>query len=289
MIRSMTAFAREQSQGEWGSLTCEMRSINHRYLETNLYLSDVLRVFEMPVREQVKKALKRGKVEVSLRYRSVGGSAASAFSVNKDLVKELSKASEEIASVLVNPAPITIADVMRFPGVMESKEADQEVLKKEVSDLVAKTLEELIAAREREGSELNKIFQERMECMETEMSKVRERVPDLVKEAADRIQKRFTDAQVDLDPARLEQEMVIFAHKIDIAEEIDRTNTHINEVRRILKNGGLAGRRLDFLMQELNREANTMGSKSTDSVITHAAVEMKVLIEQVREQVQNIE
>lgn len=288
MIRSMTAFAREQSQGDWGNLTCEMRSINHRYLEVNLYLSDILRVFEMPIREQIRNELKRGKIEVSLRYRPAGESNQ-AFSVNQPLVRELSKACEEINSLLVNPAPVSIADVMRFPGVLEAKEADQAMLQKEVNDLVAKTIKELILAREREGGELNKLFLERLDGMQTEMEKVRERVPSLVKEATDRLHKRFSEARVDLDPGRLEQEMVIFAHKVDIAEEIDRTNTHIAEVRRILKDGGLAGRRLDFLMQELNREANTMGSKSTDSVITHAAVELKVLIEQVREQVQNVE
>lgn len=288
MIHSMTAFAREQSEGQWGTLTCEMRSINHRYLEVSLHLSETLRVFEGQIRELIRKMVKRGKIECSLRYRP-GVGADTAFVVNKSLVQELAKAGDEITGLLKNSAPINTADVLRFPGVLESKEADQTMLQSEVLRLVEQTLKDLLAAREREGAELNKLFHERMEHMQKEMDKVRTRLPQVMKDAQERLLKRFTDAKVELDPARIEQEMVMFAQKIDIAEEIDRTETHINEVRRVLKNGGAAGRRLDFLLQELNREANTMGSKSTDTVITHAAVEMKVLIEQVREQVQNVE
>ena len=288
MIYSMTAFAREQSQGQWGILTCEIRSINHRYLEVGLHLSEPLRVFEGPIRELIRKMVKRGKVECSLRYRP-GQDANSAFVVNKELALEVAHANEEIQRMLRNPAPVSTSDILRFPGVLESKEADQSTLQAEVIQLVEQTLKDLLVAREREGSELNKLFQERMDNMHAEMEKVRARLPQVIKEAQERLHKRFTEAQVELEPARVEQEMVMFAQKIDIAEEIDRTETHINEVRRVLKNGGAAGRRLDFLLQELNREANTMGSKSTDTVITHAAVEMKVLIEQVREQVQNVE
>lgn len=288
MIHSMTAFAREQSEGQWGTLTCEMRSINHRYLEVSLHLSETLRVFEGQIRELIRKMVKRGKIECSLRYRP-GMEADTAFVVNKSLVQELAKAGDEITGLLKNSAPINTADVLRFPGVLESKEADQAMLQSEVLRLVEQTLKDLLAAREREGAELNKLFHERMEYMQKEMDKVRSRLPQAMKDAQERLLKRFADAKVELDPARIEQEMVMFAQKIDIAEEIERTETHINEVRRVLKNGGAAGRRLDFLLQELNREANTMGSKSTDTVITHAAVEMKVLIEQVREQVQNVE
>jgi uncharacterized protein (TIGR00255 family) len=284
----MTAFAREQSQGSWGVLTCEMRSINHRYLEISLHLSEALRVFEGAIREIIKKIVKRGKIECSIRFRP-GADAETMFVVNEQLVKELARASEEIMASFAQPAPVAVSDILRFPGVLESKEADQSMLQTEVAALVTKTLEDLLAARAREGMELNKLFLERMDHMQTEMAKVRERLPKVMKEAEERLNKRFSEAKVELEPARLAQEMVMFAQKIDIAEEIDRTETHIAEVRRVLKNDGAAGRRLDFLLQELNREANTMGSKSTDTVITHAAVEMKVLIEQVREQVQNVE
>lgn len=288
MIHSMTAFAREQSQGPWGVLTCEIRSINHRYLEVSLHMSEALRIFEGQMRELIRKMVKRGKIECSLRYRPALESDT-AFVVNKQLAKELAIASEEIKSLLTNPAPVSASDILRFPGVLESKEADQSTLQAEVMRLVEQTLTDLLVAREREGSELNKLFLERMDLMQSEMEKVRTRLPSVIKEAQERLNKRFVDAKVELDPARIEQEMVMFAQKIDIAEEIDRTETHIAEVRRVLKSGGAAGRRLDFLLQELNREANTMGSKSTDTIITHAAVEMKVLIEQVREQVQNVE
>ncbi len=288
MIHSMTAFAREQSQGSWGVLTCELRSINHRYLEISTHLSEAIRVFETPIREQIRLLAKRGKIECSVRYRPAVDTDA-AFVVNQGLVKELARVSEEITAMLNDPAPVSAADILRFPGVLESKEADQSMLQEEVLALVKKSLFDLLAAREREGSELNRLFLERMDQMQVEMKKVRERLPFVMKEAQERLWKRFSDAKVELDPARIEQEMVMFAQKIDISEEIDRTETHIAEFRRVLKADAAAGRRLDFLLQELNREANTMGSKSTDSIITHAAVEMKVLIEQVREQVQNVE
>tara|TARA_R110000868_G_scaffold52240_1_gene165301 strand:+ start:393 stop:1259 length:867 start_codon:yes stop_codon:yes gene_type:complete len=288
MIHSMTAFAREQSQGSWGMLTCELRSINHRYLEVGLHLSEALRVFEAPLRELIRKLVKRGKVECSVRYRS-SPDAGNAFVINKILVEELAQASTAITAMLANPSPVSASDILRFPGVLETKEADQSMLQTEVMQLVEKSLHDLLAAREREGSELTRLFLERMDLMQTEMEKVRVRLPQVMKQAQERLNKRFVDAKVELDPARIEQEMVMYAQKIDISEEIDRTETHIAEIRRVLKAGGAAGRRLDFLLQELNREANTMGSKSTDSEITHAAVEMKVLIEQVREQVQNVE
>lgn len=288
MIHSMTAFAREQSQGHWGTLTCELRSINHRYLEISLHLSEALRVFEMPIRELIRKMVKRGKIECSVRYRP-GQEAATMFEVNQPLVTELVRVSAEVSARLTGSLPISVSDVLRFPGVLEAKETDPGMLQAETLRLVETALHDLLAAREREGSELTRLFLERMDSMQLEMDKVRTRLPQVMKEAEERLSKRFSDAKIELDPARFEQEMVMFAQKIDIAEEIDRTETHLTEVRRVLKNGGAAGRRLDFLLQELNREANTMGSKSTDSIITHAAVEMKVLIEQVREQVQNVE
>lgn len=288
MIHSMTAFAREQSQGEFGVLTCEFRSINHRYLEISLHLSESLRVFEMPIREAIRHKIKRGKIECSLRHRP-GLQAATSYEVNQALVTELVRINGEVAALLPASAPITISDVMRFPGVLESKEIDAGKLQEETMRLVEAALHDLADAREREGNELNRLFLERMDKMQQEMDKVRTRMPAIMKDAEERLNKRFTDAKVELDPARMAQEMVMFAQRIDIAEEIDRTETHLAEFRRVLKHGGAAGRRLDFLLQELNREANTMGSKSIDPVITHAAVEMKVLIEQVREQVQNVE
>jgi len=289
MIYSMTAFARTQNKSEHGSLVCEMRSINHRYLEISLHLPEVLRVLEMPIREHIRDVLKRGKIECLVRYQPGHAAENSLFTVNATLAHALCKASEQITAFMKESTPASSTDILRFPGVLETKEADLGMLQNDVMTLLGNTLDELVAARGREGEELKQTFLQRMDLIQVELAKVRERLPDVLTEQRERLLKRFSDVKIELDPNRLEQEMVMYAQKIDIAEEIDRTETHVTEIRRILKHGGLIGRRLDFLLQELNREANTTGSKSTDSVITHAAVEMKVLIEQVREQVQNIE
>lgn len=285
----MTAFARMQSQGDWGSLVCEMRSINHRFLEISIHLPDVLRVLEMPVRDRIRDKVKRGKIECNMRYQPNPNSEGSLYSVNTFLAKELCKASETVASLLKETAPIYPTDILRFPGVLESKEADLNSLEAPFFDLLEKTLQELVAARAREGEELKQLFLQRTDLILNELSKVRERLPEVMVDQHNRLYKRFADAKVELDAMRLEQEMVMFAQKIDVAEEIERTETHIKEIRRVVKQGGTIGRRLDFLFQELNREANTLGSKSVDSLITHCAVEMKVLTEQMREQIQNIE
>jgi uncharacterized protein (TIGR00255 family) len=178
---------------------------------------------------------------------------------------------------------------LHFPGVIEKREVDVKILQNEVLELLEKAIQDLLAARMREGEELKRLFLQRMDVVQHELIKVSEKLPHVITEQQERLLKRFSEAKVELDAGRLEQEMVIFAQKMDVSEEIERTKTHITEVRRILTEGGPAGRRLDFLLQELNREANTLGSKSVDPVITHAAVEMKVAIEQAREQVQNIE
>lgn len=289
MICSMTAFARTQNQGDWGSLVCEVRSINHRYLEISLHLPEMLRVLEMPIRERIRQFVKRGKIECTIRYQSSPKVAGSLLSINTQLAQELCGASEKIAGLLHNASTTNPTDILRFPGVLETKEVDIKTLQPEVFAVVDHALKELVAARAREGEELKQLFLTRMELMQGELAKVKERLPQVIKDAQDRLSKRFNDIKIELDPGRLEQEMVMFAQKIDVAEELDRTETHIGEIRRILKQGDLVGRRLDFLLQELNREANTLGSKSVDPTITHAAVEMKVLIEQVREQVQNVE
>jgi uncharacterized protein (TIGR00255 family) len=289
MIYSMTAFARVHHQGDWGSFVCEMRSINHRYLEISPHLPEMLRVFEMPIRERIRQHIKRGKVECGIRFQPTLGNSEGLLRVNDTLAKALCNASEKIATFLKEPAQISPSDILRFPNVLETKEADLQALESEVFELIEATLTELLQARGREGEELKQLFLQRMDAMQQELAKVRQQLPQVMSDQKDRLLKRFTDARLELDPARLEQEMVIYAQKIDVSEEIERTETHIAEIRRVLKNGGMVGRRLDFLLQELNREANTLGSKSVDPVMTHAAVEMKVLIEQVREQVQNVE
>lgn len=289
MIHSMTAFARVQNQGASGSLVCEIRSINHRYLEVGLHLPEVLRIMEMPLRESIRQYVQRGKIECSIRYQASSNTPGSLFTVNTMLAEELCAASEKIAEFLQHAPVINLTDILRYPGVLETKEADLSQLQADVSQLLQATLKDLVSARQREGEELKQLFLQRMDLMQSEMNKVRSHLPQVMIDQRERLLKRFVDAKIDLDANRLEQEMVMYAQKIDVSEEVERTETHIAEIRRILKQGGTVGRRLDFLLQELNREANTLGSKSTDSVLTHAAVEMKVLIEQVREQVQNIE
>jgi uncharacterized protein (TIGR00255 family) len=288
MIHSMTAFSRVQSQGKWGSLTCEMRSINHRYLEISLHLPEILRVLEMPIRDLIRQHVKRGKIECNVRFQA-GQETNAAVVVNKKLAKELCQAAEEISSFLGQASGVQPADILRFPGVLETQEADTKTLHEEGLKLVQNGLKELVTVRLREGDDLRQLFLGRMKSMDDQIVKVRERIPEVAQEAKDKLTRRFNEAKLELDPMRLEQEMVMFAQKVDIAEEIERTETHINELRRVLKEGGAVGRRLDFLLQELNREANTLGSKSADPTLTHAAVEMKVLIEQIREQVQNVE
>ncbi len=288
MIYSMTAFARNQIQSNVGNLVCEIRSINHRYLEVSLHLSDAVRSLETPIREAIRQFVKRGKVECVIRYQAAAKDDM-AFKLNTNLARALCRSTEEIAGLMAITAPVSPAEILRFPGVLETAEADANQLQDELLPLMHKTLEDLLSARGREGEELKQIFLQRMELMQVQINLVKESLPRVLLEQRERLLKRFADAKVELEPGRLEHEMVLFAQRMDVAEEIDRLETHLHEFRRILKEGGLVGRRLDFLSQELNREANTLGSKSMDSVLTHAAVEIKVLIEQVREQVQNVE
>jgi uncharacterized protein (TIGR00255 family) len=288
MIQSMTAFARSQSQGESASIVCELRSINHRYLEMSMRLPDVLHELEVHLRERVRHHIKRGKIECSLRYQS-NEAAGVEIVINTALVEKLCEANKIIAALLKNPAPTNPMDLLRWPGVLQVEELDVESVKGEVLQLVERTLESLVEARCREGAQLKELFLQRLNGMTQELAKVRERLPTILSGQRERLLGRFTDASLQFDTSRLEQELVLLAQKIDITEEIERLDTHIAEVNRILKQGGTVGRRLDFLMQELNREANTLGSKSIDAETTRSSVELKVLIEQMREQVQNVE
>lgn len=286
MIYSMTAFARVQQQGSWGNLVCELRSINHRYLEISVHLPEALRAFEMGIRERIRAKLQRGKIECVLRYQPAPGAS---ISINMGLAEELCQASEKVARFLSQPAPIEPSNILRFQGVLEPIEGASKTIEPALFALIDEALVALTAARNREGEDLKQLFLQRMRLLTQELDKVRERLPQLLLEQRERLLKRFTDISITLDSQRLEQEMVLMLQRSDVAEEIDRTHTHISEIRRVLEQGGVIGRRMDFLLQELNREANTLGSKSSDAIVTHAAVEMKVLIEQVREQVQNIE
>lgn len=288
MIQSMTAFARGEKKDEYGYLTCELRSINHRYLEISLSLPDVLRSFEMLIRERIREFINRGKIDVTFKYQPQAHKNG-LFKINTDLARELCLATERISTFLPKTSAVNPMDILRHPGVLETEEVNQNQLKVLVATVLENTLKDLINTRGREGKELKQLFLQRIDLIQGELAKVRAHLPQIQNDQRERLSKRFAEINVEFDPNRLEQEMVIFAQKTDVAEELERTETHISELRRILKEGGTVGRRLDFLLQELNREANTLGAKSVNSTLTHAAVEMKVLIEQMREQVQNIE
>lgn len=288
MIRSMTAFARQETRGDWGTLTCEIRTVNHRYLEPSFRLPEAFRELENTFREDLRSKLKRGKVDVSMRLQSVDGEVQS-FDINDGMVAAINEAANHVNRILDNPAHISALEIMRWPGVMSVPEKDYSAAKEAAAGLFADTVAELVAVREREGERLRPLFEDRLTTMTRLVGEVRERLPALLAAQEKNLRERFEKAKVELDEDRLSQEMVMLAQKSDVAEELERLDAHVSEVSETLQSDEAIGRRLDFLMQELNREANTLSSKSMDAAVTRAAVDLKVLIEQMREQVQNLE
>ena len=288
MIRSMTAFAREQGHGEYGELTWEIRSVNHRFLESTVRLPEELRAIEPVVRERVTLRLGRGKVECNLRFKAATA-AATELKVNDGLVDQILAAADKMAHRLHSSHQLSIMDLLRWPGVLETAEQDFTPLQEAAVELLDQTIDSLLEAREREGGRLAELIAQRITSMRAQVELARERMPQVIAAVRDRLRSRLAEVAETLDQARLEQEMALLAQRLDVDEEMDRLRTHLDEVERVLKQDEPVGRRLDFLMQELNREANTLGSKSADSETTAVSVEMKVLIEQMREQVQNIE
>jgi uncharacterized protein (TIGR00255 family) len=287
MVHSMTAFARVERAGARGTLSWELRSVNHRYLEPLLRLPDAFRDLEGAVREALRQGLSRGKVECTLRLAEE--TSGQPLQVNAERAAQLVAAAESVAALIKQPAPLNPLEVLAWPGVLVADAADPQAMNAAALELFGEALAELKSGREREGAELAKLLNDRLDAMQQEVVALRELVPQMLANQRQKILDRCSELQVELDPQRLEQELVLLAQKSDVAEELDRLSTHVSEVRRVLKAGGAAGRRLDFLMQELNREANTLGSKAFDPRSTQAAVNLKVLIEQMREQVQNIE
>ncbi|SOB76844.1 TIGR00255 family protein [Marinobacter sp. LV10R510-11A] len=288
MIKSMTAFARKDIQDSQGTLTCEIRTVNHRYLEPSFRLPEALRELENPFREELRKQLNRGKVDVSIRLQSTEAGVPK-FEVNEDIAQAVNQAANHVNRMLDNPAHINALEILRWPGVLSVPEQDFSSVKESAMKLFAQTVEELAVVREREGERLRPLFEDRLTQMNTLIATVRNGMPGLLKAQEEHLRERFQKARIELDPERITQEMVMLAQKSDVAEELDRLDAHISEVTDTLKRDEAIGRRLDFLMQELNREANTLSSKSIDAGVTRTAVDLKVLIEQVREQVQNIE
>lgn len=288
MIRSMTAFARKDVQGDWGTLTCEIRAVNHRYLEPSFRLPEAFRELENRFRDALRNQLKRGKVDVSMRLQSAE-QGAQGFEVSEEMAQAVNEAANHINKMLDNPAHINALDILRWPGVLSVPEQDYGPAKEAAVGLFEQTVAELGAVREREGERLRPLFEDRLNTMIGLVADVRQRMPKLLEAQEKALRERFEKARVELDADRVAQEMVMLAQKSDVAEELDRLDAHIGEVSDTLKTDDAIGRRLDFLMQELNREANTLSSKSIDAGVTRIAVDLKVLIEQMREQVQNIE
>ena len=288
MPRSMTAFSRARRATEWGELSMELRSVNHRFLEPGFRLPEDLRSLEPGIRERLGKSLNRGKVDLGLRFQ-LGGEATEAFGLDESLMRRVLDVGNRVLEQADDIAPLRVTDILRWPGVVLPPQIDLQGLATEAMSLLDEVLAEFIASREREGASLKQLMLQRLDSMEKMMAGLREILPELREHYRKRILDRMADAKQELDQDRLEQELVMHAQKADVDEELDRLDTHIAEVRRVLDQDEPIGRRLDFLMQELNREANTLGSKASDVRQTNVAVELKVLIEQMREQVQNLE
>lgn len=288
MPHSMTGFARLETQYPWGHLICEIRTVNHRYLEPGLRLSDALRSLEPGLRDRLRTQLGRGKVDIVLAFKPDEASGLST-DFNHDLARDLVRMVEQVNQLAGNPAPVNALEILRWPGVLKARELNQELLEQEAMGLFERTLKQLLDNRAREGAELANLIEQRLQAIAEQVVEVRKRLPELAAQQQEKIRTRLEVLNADIDEDRLAQELVYLAQKSDVAEELDRLTAHIVEVRRTLQQKEPIGRRLDFLMQELNREANTLSSKSTASSNTQAAVDMKVFIEQMREQVQNIE
>ena len=288
MISSMTAFAREEYRGELGVMSWEIRSVNHRYLEAFLRLPEELRVLESSVRERLSARLNRGKLDVSLKFKP-GGSAEAGLRLNRRMVDQLLSVEQEMAGILNSQGSMRPLDMLRWPGVLEEEEQDFTPVKQQAMALLETALDSLIDNRLREGERLSEIVSQRCQAMQAQVERVRDLMPEVLDNVRTRIRERLTEVMAELDETRLEQEMALLAQRLDVDEEMDRLETHLAEVERVLTSDEPVGRRLDFLMQELNREANTLSSKSSDVEVTRTGVEMKVLIEQMREQIQNIE
>ena len=287
MIYSMTAFARLEVKKDWGDAVWEIRSVNQRYLENFFRLPEQFRGLENTLREKLRQSLTRGKIECSLRIETKKQTNAE-LNLNKELANQVIQSLQWIKTQ-AGEGEINLTDVLRYPGVVEAQEQDLDAISQDLLTAFDDLLTDFIAMRGREGEKLNAIIQQRLDAIAVEADKVRSQMPAVLQWQRERLLQRFEDAQINLDPQRVEQEMILLAQRVDVAEELDRLQMHVKETTNILKKGGAVGRKLDFMMQELNRESNTLASKSINADITASAVELKVLIEQMREQIQNLE
>mgnify|MGYP001125602386 CR=1 FL=1 len=288
MLKSMTAFGRRETSGDWGQLIWELRAVNHRYLEIAPRLADELRALEPALRERVGKRLKRGKIECVLRFRPQQA-AASELQIDQPLAEAVIQAAQNLGQKMRVHAHASPLDILAWPGVVSEPERDLGPIREAALTLLEETLDDLIANREREGAQIAHLLTERCDAIAAIVAAQREHRPSVLLRLREKWQARLDELSAEIDPQRLEQELAFAAQKLDVDEELDRLDAHVAEARSVLERREPVGRRLDFLMQELNREANTLGSKSADIDTTNASVELKVLIEQMREQVQNIE
>ncbi len=287
MIASMTGFARRELAGSWGTLTCELRSVNHRYLEPGFRLPEELRPLESDLRQLLSRHLKRGKVDCTMHLRGAQG-AERDLRIDAAALARVSAALQQVTAT-VPGSTIDAVEVLRWPGVIEAANPDTEALLGAGRTLFQQTLDDLGAMRLREGKRLGELIEQRCAGLGALVAQVRTRLPEIQARVRTRLNERVAELAAAVDRERIEQEVVMQLQRIDVAEELDRLGGHIEETRRVMGSGEAAGRRLDFLMQELNREANTLASKSQDLDTTRVTVDMKVLIEQMREQVQNVE
>lgn len=288
MAKSMTAFAYKERSLPQGNIAWEIRSVNHRYLDTSLRLPEDFRSQENTYREYIKQKLKRGKVEAVLRFE-VNHQSENEISVNEPLARALIIASRQIESLIDSPKPLGALDVLNWPGVAQEAKPDAEAMFPAVVELLDEALDDLVDNRLREGNRLAEFVFQRCDQIAEIIVQVRKHRPSIVTSLREKMLKRIAELKVAPDQERLEQELVIIAQRLDVDEELDRLMAHLDEINAILERDEAIGRRLDFLMQELNREANTLASKSNDAQTTQWAVDLKVLIEQMREQIQNLE
>ncbi len=289
MIRSMTGFAASNGQYEFGRLAWEVRSVNHRYLEYSLRLPEEFRVLEPKVRDILGRHVKRGKIDATLRFHELASGASGALTMNRPLATRLLEIHENLSVMAGTDAPPDVTRLLSWPGLLEEQSSDPESLHAAALELLEQAAPELVRVRGREGEKMAGMISERLDAVEQLTRDVRAWLPDIRSALRQRMRERVEELATTIDPERLETEVAILAQKMDVDEELDRLDAHVAETRRTLEQGKPVGRRLDFLMQEFNRESNTLSSKSVDQRTTKAAVELKVLIEQMREQVQNVE
>lgn len=287
MIFSMTGFARERVVTEQGELSWEIRTVNHRHLDVSVKLPEAFRDLDPQVREMVRQHISRGKVDVLFNFHPTH--ACEELTLNATLVKQLLATAQQVQALNAAATPLSTFEILRWPGVLQASEPDMEQLRHAAMQTFAQALTALSSMRQREGEKIHGMLSQRVEQIQTLIARVAVLLPEIQQSYQAKIQQRFAEAKLELDPARLAQEMVLLIQRSDVAEEVDRLGAHCQEMLHGLKQGGAVGRRLDFLMQEFNREANTLGSKSVSAQTTKISVELKVLIEQMREQVQNLE